>query len=71
MVLNSLIEIVGGAVPREYIGAVEKGAEAQMESWCYCWFPMVDVGVELHFDGSYHDVDSNEMAFSIAAGMGV
>jgi len=62
--------IVGGAVPREYIGAVEKGAEAQLESGVIAGFPMVDVSVEL-IDGSYHDVDSNEMAFSIAAGMGV
>ncbi|MEA3404997.1 MAG: elongation factor G [Pseudomonadota bacterium] len=62
--------IVGGAVPREYIGAVEKGAKAQLESGVIAGFPMVDVSVEL-IDGSYHDVDSNEMAFSIAAGMGV
>ena len=62
--------IVGGVVPREYIGAVEKGAEAQLESGVIAGFPMVDVSVEL-IDGSYHDVDSNEMAFSIAAGMGI
>jgi elongation factor G len=62
--------IVGGAVPREYIGAVEKGAEAQLENGVIAGFPMVDVSVEL-IDGSYHDVDSNEMAFSIAAGMGI
>ena len=62
--------IVGGAVPREYIGAVEKGAEQQLESGVIAGFPMVDVSVEL-IDGSYHDVDSNEMAFSIAAGMGI
>jgi len=61
---------VGGSVPREYIGAVEKGAKAQLESGVIAGFPMVDVSVEL-IDGSYHDVDSNEMAFSIAAGMGI
>ena len=62
--------VVGGSVPREYIGAVEKGAKAQLESGVIAGYPMVDVGVEL-IDGSYHDVDSNEMAFSVAAGMGV
>jgi len=62
--------IVGGAVPREYIGAVEKGAKAQLENGVLAGFPMVDVSVEL-IDGSYHDVDSNEMAFSVAAGMGI
>ena len=62
--------IVGGVVPREYIGAVEKGVEAQLENGVIAGFPVVDVSVEL-IDGSYHDVDSNEMAFSIAAGMGV
>lgn len=62
--------VVGGSVPREYISAVEKGAKAQLESGVIAGFPMVDVGVEL-IDGSYHDVDSNEMAFSVAAGMGV
>jgi elongation factor G len=62
--------IVGGVVPKEYIGAVEKGAEQQLESGVIAGFPMVDVSVEL-IDGSYHDVDSNEMAFSIAAGMGI
>jgi elongation factor G len=61
---------VGGSVPREYISAVEKGAKAQLENGVIAGFPMVDVKVEL-IDGSYHDVDSNEMAFSVAAGMGV
>lgn len=61
---------VGGSVPREYIGAVEKGCKAQLESGVIAGFPIVDVKVEL-YDGSYHDVDSNEMAFSIAGGMGV
>jgi len=62
--------IVGGAVPREYIGAVEKGAKQQLESGVIAGYPLVDVSIEL-IDGSYHDVDSNEMAFSVAAGMGV
>ncbi|QKI88423.1 elongation factor G [Thiomicrorhabdus xiamenensis] len=62
--------IVGGAVPREYIGAVEKGAKQQLEAGVVAGFPMVDVSVEL-IDGSYHDVDSNEMAFQVAASMGI
>jgi len=62
-------EIVGGTVPREYIPAVEKGVLEQMENGVIAGFPMVDVKVTL-FDGSYHDVDSNEMAFKIAGSMG-
>ncbi|HBQ44508.1 MAG TPA: elongation factor G [Thiomicrospira sp.] len=61
---------VGGSVPREYISAVEKGAKSQLENGVIAGFPMVDVSVEL-IDGSYHDVDSNEMAFSVAAGMAI
>lgn len=61
---------VGGSVPREYIGAVEKGCKAQLESGVIAGYPIVDVKVEL-YDGSYHDVDSNEMAFSIAGGMAI
>ncbi|MBO1928389.1 elongation factor G [Thiomicrorhabdus sp. 6S2-11] len=67
---NFINSIVGGAVPKEYIGAVEKGAKQQLEAGVIAGFPMVDVEVEL-IDGSYHDVDSNEMAFQVAAGMGV
>ncbi len=57
--------IVGGAIPREYIPAVEKGMREQMENGVIAGYPVVDVKVTL-FDGSYHDVDSNEMAFKIA-----
>ncbi|MBD3777468.1 MAG: elongation factor G, partial [Thiotrichales bacterium] len=62
--------IVGGVVPREYIPAVEKGAKEQLESGVIAGYPMVDVKVTLT-DGSYHDVDSNEMAFRVAASMGI
>ena len=58
-------EIVGGVVPREYIGAVEKGVKEQMQNGVVAGYPVVDVKVSL-FDGSYHDVDSSEMAFKIA-----
>ncbi len=62
-------EIVGGVVPREYISSVDKGIKEQMESGVLAGFPVVDVKVAL-YDGSYHDVDSNEMAFKIAGSMG-
>jgi elongation factor G len=58
--------IVGGAVPREYIAAVDKGVREQIENGVVAGFPVVDVKVTL-YDGSYHDVDSSEMAFKIAA----
>jgi elongation factor G len=60
--------IVGGTVPKEYIPAVQKGVEESLESGVSAGFPVVDCQVTL-FDGSYHDVDSNEMAFKIAASM--
>jgi len=60
--------IVGGVVPREYIAPVDKGVKEQMDNGVIAGFPMVDVRVTI-FDGSYHDVDSNEMAFKIAGSM--
>ena len=61
-------EIVGGVVPREYIPAVDKGVQQQMKNGVIAGYPVVDVKVTL-YDGSYHDVDSNEMAFKIAGSM--
>jgi len=62
-------EIVGGVVPREYIPAVDKGIQEAMESGVIAGYPVVDVKVTL-YDGSYHEVDSNEQAFKIAGSMG-
>jgi len=62
-------KIVGGIVPKEYIPAIDQGIQDQMESGVMGGFPVVDVKVTL-FDGSYHDVDSNEMAFKIAGSIG-
>lgn len=62
-------EVVGGTVPKEYIPAVRKGIEEALDSGIRAGFPVVDIKVAL-FDGSYHDVDSSEMAFKIAGSMG-
>jgi elongation factor G len=61
-------KIVGGAVPREYIPSVQSGIHEAMETGVLAGFPMVDLKVEL-IDGSYHDVDSSEMAFKIAGSL--
>jgi len=61
-------EVVAGAVPKEFVPAVNKGVQEQMENGIIAGYPVVDVKVSL-FDGSYHDVDSNEMAFKIAGSM--
>jgi elongation factor G len=60
--------VVGGSVPREYIPAVDKGVKEALEGGVIAGYPVVDVKVTI-FDGSYHDVDSNEMAFKIAGSM--
>ncbi|MBI5893500.1 MAG: elongation factor G [Deltaproteobacteria bacterium] len=62
-------DIVGGTVPKEYVPAVEKGIKEALETGVLAGYPMVDLKVSL-FDGSYHDVDSSEMAFKIAGSMG-
>ena len=61
-------EIVGGSIPKEFIPSVEKGVEEAMKGGVVAGYPMVDVKVTL-FDGSYHEVDSSEMAFKIAGSM--
>jgi len=62
-------KIVGGVIPKEYIPAIEAGVKEAMESGVVANYPMVDIKVTV-YDGSYHDVDSSEMAFKIAASMG-
>jgi elongation factor G len=62
-------EIVGGVVPKEFIPAVDKGIQEQLQNGVVAGYPVLDIKVTL-YDGSYHDVDSSEMAFKIAASMG-
>ena len=66
--LKFVNEIVGGTVPREYIPAVEKGIAEQMQNGVLAGYPLLGLKATL-FDGSFHDVDSNEMAFKVAASM--
>ena len=68
--LEFVNEIVGGVVPKEYIPAVEKGIAEQMQNGILAGYPLLGLKATL-FDGSYHDVDSNEMAFKVAASMAV
>ena len=63
-------KIVGGAIPKEYIEPARKGMEEALEGGILAGYPMIDVKVEL-YDGSYHDVDSSEMAFKIAGSMAI
>ncbi|MBX3320149.1 MAG: elongation factor G [Nitrospira sp.] len=67
--LEFVNKIVGGAIPKEYIPAIEKGVRERMETGVVAGYPLRDVKVTV-IDGSYHDVDSNEMAFKIAGSMG-
>lgn len=62
-------KVVGGAIPKEYISPIEAGVKEAMESGVVAGYPMVDIGVTV-YDGSYHEVDSSEMAFKIAGSMG-
>jgi elongation factor G len=62
-------KVVGGAIPREYISPIEAGVKEAMETGVSAGYPMVDIKVTV-YDGSYHDVDSSEMAFKIAGSMG-
>jgi len=66
--LEFVNEIVGGVVPREYIPAIQKGIEEQMQNGVLAGYPLLGLKATV-YDGSYHDVDSNEMAFKIAASM--
>jgi elongation factor G len=61
--------VVGGVIPREYIPAIDKGIQEALNQGVLAGYPVLDIKVTV-FDGSYHDVDSNEMAFKIAGSMG-
>jgi elongation factor G len=63
-------KIVGGSIPREYIPSVDSGIREALEAGMVAGYPVVDVGVKL-VDGSYHDVDSSEMAFKVAGSMAI
>ena len=63
-------EVVGGVVPREYIPVVDKGIQEALQTGVVAGYPMIDIKATLH-DGSYHDVDSNEMSFKVAASLAV
>ena len=67
--LEFVNKIVGGAIPKEYIPAIEKGVKERMENGVVAGYPLRDIKVTV-IDGSYHEVDSNEMAFKIAGSMG-
>jgi elongation factor G len=67
--LEFVNKVVGGAIPKEYIPAIEKGVKERMENGVIAGYPLRDIKVTV-IDGSYHEVDSNEMAFKIAASMG-
>ncbi|MGB4069321.1 MAG: elongation factor G, partial [Nitrospira sp.] len=67
--LEFVNKVVGGAIPKEFVPAIEKGVRERMESGVVAGYPLRDVKVTV-IDGSYHDVDSNEMAFKIAGSMG-
>lgn len=62
-------KVVGGAIPKEYIAPIEAGVKEAMENGVVAGYPMVDIAVTV-YDGSYHEVDSSEMAFKIAGSMG-
>ena len=62
-------KVVGGAIPKEYIAPIEAGVKEAMENGVVAGYPMVDIGVTV-YDGSFHEVDSSEMAFKIAGSMG-
>ncbi|MBU1302924.1 MAG: elongation factor G, partial [Gammaproteobacteria bacterium] len=66
--LQFVNEVVGGVIPKEYIPAIQKGIEEQMKNGVVAGYPLIGLKATV-FDGSYHDVDSNEMAFKVAASM--